>query len=67
MLLRTGEHVLHTQDTGSFLSKTFANLLVHVKRSFDKFVVRGGGFVVRGGEFVVRVDEFVARKEMNLW
>lgn len=38
MLVRTGEHVLHTEDTGSFLSKTFANLLVQVKRTFDKFV-----------------------------
>ena len=39
MLVRTSQHVTNTQDSGSFLSVTFASSLVKVKRSFDKFIV----------------------------
>ncbi|KAL4230853.1 Exocyst complex component 1 [Mactra antiquata] len=38
MLVRMSQHVTNTQDTGSFLSVTFASSLVKVKRNFDKFV-----------------------------
>lgn len=38
MLVRMSSHVLKAEDTGSFLSKTFANCLVQIKRNFDKFV-----------------------------
>ncbi|WAR00182.1 EXOC1-like protein [Mya arenaria] len=38
MLVRMSEHVTNTQDTGSFLSVTFASSLVKIKRNFDKFV-----------------------------
>jgi len=40
MLVRMGNHVLKAEDTGSFLSKTFANCLVQIKRNFDRYVVR---------------------------
>jgi len=39
MLVRMGNHVLKAEDTGSFLSKTFANCLVQIKRNFDRYVV----------------------------
>jgi len=38
VLVRLGQHVMLAQDTGSFLSVTFATLLVQVKRNFDKFM-----------------------------
>lgn len=38
MLVRMSQHVINTQDTGSFLSMTFANCLVKIKRNFDKFI-----------------------------
>ena len=39
MLVRMSEHVINAEDTGSFLSKTFGNCLVQIKRNFDKFIV----------------------------
>lgn len=39
MLVRMSQHVTNTQDTGSFLSVSFASSLVKVKRNFDKFVM----------------------------
>ncbi|XP_044592959.1 exocyst complex component 1 [Cotesia glomerata] len=38
LLVRLSQHVMSAQDTGSFLSMTFASALVQVKRSFDKFM-----------------------------
>ncbi|GAB6029107.1 GTP-Rho binding exocyst subunit [Chamberlinius hualienensis] len=38
LLVRLSQHVMSTQDTGSFISMTFANCLVQVKRNFDKFM-----------------------------
>jgi hypothetical protein len=38
VLVRLGQHVMSAQDTGSFLSVTFATLLVQVKRNFDRFM-----------------------------
>lgn len=38
VLVRLSQHVMSAQDTGSFLSVTFASALVHVKRAFDKFM-----------------------------
>lgn len=38
LLVRLSQHVMSAQDTGSFLSMTFANALVHAKRNFDKFM-----------------------------
>ena len=38
VLIRLSQHVMSAQDTGSFLSMTFASALVQVKRSFDKFM-----------------------------
>jgi len=38
MLVRLSVHVINAEDTGSFLSKTYALCLVHIKRNFDKFV-----------------------------
>ncbi|KAL5012020.1 hypothetical protein ScPMuIL_010571 [Solemya velum] len=38
MLVRMGQHVINAQDTGSFLSVTFASSLVKIKRNFDKFI-----------------------------
>ena len=40
MLVRMGNHVLKAEDTGSFLSKTFASCLIQIKRNFDRYVVR---------------------------
>ena len=40
MLVRMGNHVHQAEDTGSFLSKTFGNCLVQIKRNFDRYVVR---------------------------
>ncbi|KAG1710458.1 Exocyst complex component 1 [Nymphon striatum] len=37
-LVRLSQHVMSAQDTGSFLSMTFANALVQAKRNFDKFM-----------------------------
>jgi hypothetical protein len=39
MLVRMSQHVNNAQDTGSFLSVTFASCLVKIKRNFDKFIV----------------------------
>uniref|UniRef100_T1JC86 Exocyst complex component Sec3 PIP2-binding N-terminal domain-containing protein n=1 Tax=Strigamia maritima TaxID=126957 RepID=T1JC86_STRMM len=38
LLVRFSQHVMSAQDTGSFLSMTFANALVQAKRNFDKFM-----------------------------
>lgn len=38
VLVRLSQHVMSAQDTGSFLSMTFASALVQIKRSFDKFM-----------------------------
>lgn len=38
VLVKLSQHVMAAQDTGSFLSMTFASALVQVKRSFDKFM-----------------------------
>lgn len=38
VLVRLSQHVMSAQDTGSFLSMTFASALIHVKRAFDKFM-----------------------------
>lgn len=38
VLVRLSQHVMSAQDTGSFLSMTFASALVQVKRSFDRFM-----------------------------
>lgn len=38
MLVRLTQHVMSAQDAQSFLSMTFASALIHVKRSFDKFM-----------------------------
>ncbi|CAI9726036.1 exocyst complex component 1-like isoform X1 [Octopus vulgaris] len=38
MLVRMSQHVINTQDAGSFLSMTFANCLVKTKRNFDRFI-----------------------------
>ena len=38
MLVRMSQHVNNAQDTGSFLSVTFASCLVKIKRNFDKFI-----------------------------
>jgi len=47
MLVRMGNHVLKAEDTGSFLSKTFANCLVQIKRNFDRYIVRSVHFITR--------------------
>ncbi|XP_049783051.1 exocyst complex component 1 [Schistocerca cancellata] len=39
VLVRLSQHVMSAQDTGSFLSMTFASALVQVKRSFDRFMM----------------------------
>ncbi|XP_013397565.1 exocyst complex component 1 isoform X1 [Lingula anatina] len=39
MLVRMSQHVIHAQDAGSFLSKVFANVLVNIKRNFDRFIL----------------------------
>ncbi|XP_041780962.1 exocyst complex component 1 [Anopheles merus] len=38
VLVRLTQHVMSAQDAQSFLSMTFASALIHVKRSFDKFM-----------------------------
>ncbi|XP_037820540.1 exocyst complex component 1 [Lucilia sericata] len=38
VLERLNQHVMSAQDTHSFLSMTFASVLVHVKRNFDRFM-----------------------------
>ncbi|XP_031788398.1 exocyst complex component 1 isoform X2 [Nasonia vitripennis] len=38
ILVRLSQHVMSAQDTGSFLSMTFASALVQAKRAFDKFM-----------------------------
>ncbi|KAG8178072.1 hypothetical protein JTE90_007057 [Oedothorax gibbosus] len=38
VLVRMSQHVMSAQDTGSFLSMTFASVLVQAKRNFDKFM-----------------------------
>jgi hypothetical protein len=38
LMVRLTQHVLSTQDTGSFLAKTYGNILIHVKRNFDYFM-----------------------------
>ncbi|BES93772.1 exocyst complex component sec3 [Nesidiocoris tenuis] len=37
-LVRLTEHVMSTQDAGSFLSKSFGPVLVQVKRTYDRFM-----------------------------
>ncbi|XP_074605508.1 exocyst complex component Sec3 [Brevipalpus obovatus] len=38
LLARLTQHVLSTQDAGSFLAKTYGTILIQVKRNFDKFM-----------------------------
>ncbi|KAJ8297513.1 hypothetical protein KUTeg_024044 [Tegillarca granosa] len=38
MLVRMSQHVNNAQDTGSFLSVTYASCLVKIKRNFDRFI-----------------------------
>lgn len=38
VLVRLSQHVMSAQDTGSFLSMTFASALIQIKRAFDKFM-----------------------------
>lgn len=38
LLVRLSQHVMSAQDTGSFLSMTFATALVQAKRNFDRFM-----------------------------
>lgn len=38
VLVRLTQHVMSAQDAHSFLSMTFGSALIHVKRSFDKFM-----------------------------
>nr|CAD7576460.1 unnamed protein product [Timema californicum] len=38
VLVRLSQHVMSAQDTGSFLSMSFASALVQVKRSFDRYM-----------------------------
>lgn len=37
-LVRLTNHVLNAQDTGSFLSKAYGNILIQVKRNFDRYM-----------------------------
>lgn len=39
LLVRMTHHVLSAQDTSSFLSKTYGNILIQIKRSFDRFML----------------------------
>lgn len=39
LLARLTQHVLSTQDTGSFLAKAYGTILIQVKRNFDKFML----------------------------
>lgn len=38
LLVRLTQHVLSAEDKGSFLAKTYGNILINVKRNFDKFM-----------------------------
>ncbi|KAK3751247.1 hypothetical protein RRG08_024002 [Elysia crispata] len=38
MLVRMSQHVINNQDMSSYLSKTFGNCLIKVKRNFDKYI-----------------------------
>ncbi|GIY61293.1 exocyst complex component 1 [Caerostris extrusa] len=38
VLVRMSEHVMSARDTGSYLSMTFASVLVQAKRNFDRFM-----------------------------
>lgn len=38
-LVRLSQHVMSAQDTGSFLSMSFASALVQSKRHFDRFML----------------------------
>ncbi|XP_059178950.1 exocyst complex component 1-like isoform X1 [Physella acuta] len=38
MLVRMSQHVINSQDMGSYLGKTYGNCLIKVKRNFDKFI-----------------------------
>ncbi|CAG2100013.1 unnamed protein product [Medioppia subpectinata] len=38
LLVRLTHHVLSAQDTASFLSKSYGNILIQVKRNFDRFM-----------------------------
>lgn len=37
-LVRLTSHVLNAQDAGSFLSKAYGNILIQVKRNFDRYM-----------------------------
>lgn len=37
-LVRLTNHVLSAQDAGSFLSKAYGNILINVKRNFDRYM-----------------------------
>ncbi|XP_041359925.1 exocyst complex component 1-like isoform X2 [Gigantopelta aegis] len=39
MLVRMSQHVINTQDMGSFLSLIFGNCLIKVKRNFDNHIL----------------------------
>jgi hypothetical protein len=39
LLVRLTNHVLSAQDTASFLSKAYGNILIQVKRNFDRFML----------------------------
>ncbi|XP_054167018.1 exocyst complex component 1-like [Oppia nitens] len=39
LLVRLTHHVLSAQDTASFLSKSYGNILIQVKRNFDRFML----------------------------
>nr|XP_027198922.1 exocyst complex component 1-like [Dermatophagoides pteronyssinus] len=38
-LVRLTSHVLNAQDAGSFLSKAYGNILIQVKRNFDRYML----------------------------
>ncbi|CAL1546244.1 unnamed protein product, partial [Lymnaea stagnalis] len=38
MLVRMSQHVINSQDMGSYLGKTYGNCLIKVKRNFDRYV-----------------------------
>lgn len=37
-LVRLNRHVMAVSDTGSFLSKAYGNILIHIKRCFDRYM-----------------------------
>ncbi|KAI2802780.1 hypothetical protein RDWZM_001067 [Blomia tropicalis] len=37
-LVRLTNHVIPAQDTGSFLTKAYGNILIHIKRNFDRYM-----------------------------